>query len=87
MLTVALVAIALATTPDEKHFLNFVREYTQRGLGFLPGRASYTICIFCSGESLECTGKSRLDVGYWVDKMLVRKHMRAGIECLSIGQA
>lgn len=40
VLTVALVAIALATTPDEKHFLNFVREYTQRGLGFLPGRAS-----------------------------------------------
>ena len=39
-LTVAMVAIALATAPDEKHFVNFVREYTQRGLGFLPGTAS-----------------------------------------------
>lgn len=33
----ALLAIALASTPDEQHFVNFVREYTQRGLGFLPG--------------------------------------------------
>ncbi|CAL8464708.1 g4243 [Coccomyxa elongata] len=39
VLSVALLAIALASTPDEKHFVNFVREYTQRGLGFLPGFA------------------------------------------------
>ncbi len=40
MLSVALLAIALASTPDEQHFVNFVREYTQRGLGFLPGLLS-----------------------------------------------
>lgn len=37
MLLVALLAIAVATTPDEQHFVKFVQEYTQRGLGFLPG--------------------------------------------------
>ena len=33
----ALLAIAVATNPDEQHFVKFVQEYTQRGLGFLPG--------------------------------------------------
>lgn len=44
VLSVALLAIALASTPDEKHFVNFVREYTQRGLGFLPGPLSGSLC-------------------------------------------
>jgi hypothetical protein len=37
VLAVALAAIAVATNPDQAHFVNFVKEYTQRGLGFLPG--------------------------------------------------
>ena len=37
VLIVALLAIAVATNPDEQHFVKFVQEYTQRGLGFLPG--------------------------------------------------
>lgn len=37
VLLVALLAIAVATNPDEQHFVKFVQEYTQRGLGFLPG--------------------------------------------------
>ena len=34
----AVLAIAIATNPDHNHFLKFVQEYTQRGLGFLPGK-------------------------------------------------
>ena len=37
VLLMALLAIAMATNPDEQHFVKFVQEYTQRGLGFLPG--------------------------------------------------
>jgi len=37
VLLMALLAIAVATNPDEQHFVKFVQEYTQRGLGFLPG--------------------------------------------------
>ena len=37
VLCMALLAIAVATNPDEQHFVKFVQEYTQRGLGFLPG--------------------------------------------------
>jgi len=33
----AAVALAVATRPDGEHFVRFVREYTQRGLGFIPG--------------------------------------------------
>ncbi len=48
VLSVALLAIALASTPDEKHFVNFVREYTQRGLGFLPG--SLSLAALCAAS-------------------------------------
>ncbi|KAK9804862.1 hypothetical protein WJX72_008960 [[Myrmecia] bisecta] len=34
-----LAAIAVGTNPDEAHFAAFVREYTQKGLGFWPGAA------------------------------------------------
>jgi len=37
VLLMALLAIAVATNPVEQHFVKFVQEYTQRGLGFLPG--------------------------------------------------
>ena len=37
VLAVGLLAIAAATNPDDAHFVRFVKEYTQRGLGFLPG--------------------------------------------------
>lgn len=40
VLLMALLAIAIATNPDEQHFVKFVQEYTQRGLGFLPGMDS-----------------------------------------------
>ena len=40
VLAVALGAIAVATNPDQTHFVHFVKEYTQRGLGFLPGALS-----------------------------------------------
>ncbi|CAL5224585.1 g7292 [Coccomyxa viridis] len=43
VLLVALLAIAVATTPDEQHFVKFVQEYTQRGLGFLPGFAASSL--------------------------------------------
>ena len=39
VLAVGLLAIAAATNPDDAHFVRFVKEYTQRGLGFLPGDA------------------------------------------------
>lgn len=32
-------ALLCSTRPDGEHFLRFVREYTQRGLGFIPGAA------------------------------------------------
>jgi len=32
-------ALAASTRPDGEHFVRFVREYTQRGLGFIPGAA------------------------------------------------
>lgn len=44
VLLMALLAIALATNPDEQHFVKFVQEYTQRGLGFLPGGLQW-VCI------------------------------------------
>ena len=44
VLLAALLAIALATNPDEQHFVKFVQEYTQRGLGFLPGELQW-VCI------------------------------------------
>ncbi len=36
-------ALAASTRPDGEHFVRFVREYTQRGLGFIPGAAH--ICV------------------------------------------
>ena len=30
-------AVAVATNPDEAHFVEFVQEYAQRGYGYLPG--------------------------------------------------
>ena len=38
LLCMAVLAIAVATNPDDNHFLKFVEEYTQRGLGVLPGQ-------------------------------------------------
>ena len=30
-------ALLCSTRPDGEHFVRFVHEYTQRGLGFIPG--------------------------------------------------